>query len=202
MKKKKKNMFCPECGFEVSNNQKFCTSCGAKIIKKKYPYENYIPEKSRLNEISNEEGYLKYQSTAKIIILSIITFGLYTLVLFYRWIVAVNKKSDRDLVNPSFATLLTLVTFGLAGIYFEYQIANRLNSIIKDTNGINNPKRETLTPPPESLKEIVLFGNLIAFALGLASGGAAFIISIGISLYILIILQRAVEYMLCVIKLD
>tara|TARA_Y100001968_G_C19367675_1_gene723424 strand:- start:807 stop:935 length:129 start_codon:yes stop_codon:yes gene_type:complete len=42
------------------------------------------------------------------------------------------------------------VTFGIAGIYFEYQILKRLNSIIKDTNGINNPKRKTLTPPPES----------------------------------------------------
>ena len=195
-------MFCPECGFEVSKNQKFCTSCGAKITKKNISDDNSIPEKSRLNEISNEEGYLKYQSSAKIIILTIITFGLYSLVLFYRWLVAVNKKSDRDLVNPSFATLLTFVTFSIAGIYFEYQIVKRLNSIIKDTNGINNPKRKTLTPPPESLKEIVLFGNLIALALGFASGGAAFIISIGISLYIIIIIQRAVEYMLCVSKSD
>ena len=113
-------MYCRKCGTDIGTGN-FCSKCGTKAREKST--SNTKTEKSRLKSVLNEgAGFRKYQGTTKLIILTLITFGIYYLVLFYRWIKAVNEESDKEFVNPSFATLLTICTLGFAGIYFEYQM--------------------------------------------------------------------------------
>ena len=132
------------------------------------------------------------------LILTLGTCGIYYLFLLYRWIKAINEESGKEYVNPSFAVLLTICTLGIAGIYFEYQLIKHGQLIIQRTNSSQNPKRNDIPMPPRNIKEIVLWGNIFAEAIGFASGGAAIIISIAAALYLMILKQRFVEYALCI----
>ena len=189
-------MYCRKCGTDIGTGN-FCPKCGTKAREKST--SNTKTEKSRLKSVLNEgAGFRKYQSTSKIIVLCLITFSIYYFVLFYRWIKAVNEESGKEYINPSFATLLNIITLGLAGIYFEYQLVKHAQIIIKTTNGPQNPKRKNIPTPMKNIKEIVLWGNIFLTSLIFASGGLATIVSIAGALYITVIVQRYIEYALCI----
>lgn len=60
-------MFCKNCGAEMKEEQKFCTSCGTKIVGRKIDIDN----NNSNNQPSNTVVTKKSKSTAKIIIASV-----------------------------------------------------------------------------------------------------------------------------------
>ena len=195
-------MFCTECGTQLSEGSKFCSNCGASIF-----VDNNVEEvksgKSRLNQDrSSEEEFevnpslveqtnFTYESSLKVGLLCVVTFGIYYLFLLHKWIKSINAASKKDFIDPAVAIVITIVTLGAAAIYFDYQIVVRSEKLAKSTNGNSNPRRKNLTPPTADLKNIVLFGGILVFVLQFTP---VLIVSLILTVYINISIQRALEY--------
>ena len=195
-------MFCTECGTQLSEGSKFCSNCGASIF-----VDNNVEEvksgKSRLNQDrSSEEEFevnpslveqtnFTYESSLKVGLLCVVTLGIYYLFLLHKWIKSINAASKKDFIDPAVAIVITIVTLGAAAIYFDYQIVVRSEKLAKSTNGNSNPRRKNLTPPTADLKNIVLFGGILVFVLSFTP---LFIVSLILTAYINISIQRALEY--------
>ena len=195
-------MFCTECGTQLSEGSKFCSNCGASIFIK-----NNVKEvksgKSRLNQDSSSEKEFEvnpslveqtnftYESSLKVGLLCVVTFGIYYLFLLHKWIKSINAASKKDFIDPAVAIVITIVTLGAAAIYFDYQIVVRSEKLAKSTNGNSNPRRKNLTPPTADLKNIVLYGGIAVFVMQFTP---ALILSVIFTVYINISIQRALEY--------
>ena len=195
-------MFCTECGTQLSEGSKFCSNCGASIF-----VDNNVEEvksgKSRLNQDRStakefevnpslvEQTNFSYESSLKVGLLCVVTLGIYYLFLLHKWIKSINAASEKDFIDPAVAIVITIVTLGAAAIYFDYQIVVRSEKIAKSTNGNSNPRRKNLTPPTADLKNIVLFGGILVFVLSFTP---LFIVSLILTVYINISIQRALEY--------
>ena len=195
-------MFCTECGTQLSEGSKFCSNCGASIF-----VDNNVEEvksgKSRLNQDRSSEKEFEvnpslveqtnftYESSLKVGLLCVVTLGIYYLFLLHKWIKSINAASKKDFIDPAVAIVITIVTLGAAAIYFDYQIVVRSEKLAKSTNGNSNPRRKNLTPPTADLKNIVLFGGILVFVLSFTP---LFIVSLILTAYINISIQRALEY--------
>ena len=195
-------MFCTECGTQLSEGSKFCSNCGASIF-----VDNNVEEvksgKSRLNQDRSSEKEFEvnpslveqtnftYESSLKVGLLCVVTLGIYYLFLLHKWIKSINAASKKDFIDPAVAIVITIVTLGAAAIYFDYQIVVRSEKLAKSTNGNSNPRRKNLTPPTADLKNIVLFGGILVFVLSFTP---LFIVSLILTVYINISIQRALEY--------
>ena len=195
-------MFCTACGTQLSEGSKFCSNCGASIFIK-----NNVKEvksgKSRLNQDSSSEKEFEvnpslveqtnftYESSLKVGLLCVVTFGIYYLFLLNKWIKSINAASEKDFIDPAVAIVITIVTLGAAAIYFDYQIVVRSEKLAKSTNGNSNPRRKNLTPPTADLKNIVLYGGIAVFVMQFTP---ALILSLIFTVYINISIQRALEY--------
>ena len=195
-------MFCTECGTQLSEGSKFCSNCGASIF-----VDNNVEEvksgKSRLNQDRSsdkefevdpslvEQTNFTYESSLKVGLLCVVTLGIYYLFLLHKWIKSINAASKKDFIDPAVAIVITIVTLGAAAIYFDYQIVVRSEKLAKSTNGNSNPRRKNLTPPTADLKNIVLFGGILVFVLSFTP---LFIVSLILTVYINISIQRALEY--------
>ena len=195
-------MFCTECGTQLSEGSKFCSNCGASIF-----VDNNVEEvksgKSRLNQDRSsdkefevdpslvEQTNFTYESSLKVGLLCVVTIGIYYLFLLHKWIKSINAASKKDFIDPAVAIVITIVTLGAAAIYFDYQIVVRSEKLAKSTNGNSNPRRKNLTPPTADLKNIVLFGGILVFVLQFTP---VLIVSLILTVYINISIQRALEY--------
>ena len=142
----------------------------------------------------SSEYLIGHENQAVLVILLIVTCSIYYFVLLYRWIVAINKASDKPLVDPAVGIILTLVTCSLAGIYFEYEIVLRADKLARQDLPSGIQRSSLLKPPLSNLKEIVLFGNIATFALGFFSAGVLVIVPIIFQLWLACAIQQALEY--------
>ncbi len=72
---------------------------------------------------------LKKKSIGLYIFLNIITFGIYGLFVWYRWTENVNtlcEGDDKDSANYILVAILSVMTFGLYTLIWNYQMAERL----------------------------------------------------------------------------
>ena len=140
------------------------------------------------------EYLIGHENQAVLVILLIVTCSIYYFVLLYRWIVAINKASDKPLVDPAVGIILSIVTCSLAAIYFEYEIVLRAEKIARQDLPSGMQRSSLLKPPASNLKEIVLFGNIAAFAIGFFSAGFLAVVSIIFQLWLVCAIQQALEY--------
>lgn len=123
-------MYCSECGRHNPEDSKFCQHCGAKF------HEHYgahlVEKKPHEEELSaNKSPYPYVISTQKLVILTVVTFGLYEIYWFYRqW---KSFKAERDLkVTPwarsLFATIMSYSLFN--------EITKAVKSIDKSKSGL------------------------------------------------------------------
>tara|TARA_Y100000589_G_scaffold63467_1_gene54759 strand:- start:69 stop:698 length:630 start_codon:yes stop_codon:yes gene_type:complete len=200
-------LFCSECGAKLVSGSKFCTQCGSKVILSDEQYvfkkgqsrldtNRQPPNKASENEvISIENANFKKQSPAKVFVLSLVTLGIYNLILLYRWIQTLNKVRDRSIIDPTLAIVLSVITLGIASIYYDYQVVKEYELLIKDLgeqkNSIGN-----LNPPPNNLKDLVLYGNIFILVLSFVSAGTLWVLTWFASAYLVVLIQKAVEYSL------
>lgn len=106
-----------------------------------------------------------------VVLLMIVTLGIYVVYLLYRWAQELNVLHGRDKYSPGLVLGLTIVTFCIAGVVFEILYAFDLE---KEGERRNMPNRLV------QLGMIVLGLNLAAIILPSITGGAlAFLLWIG-----------------------
>ena len=200
-------LFCSDCGAKLVSGSKFCTQCGSKVILSDEQYvfkkgqsrldtNRQPPNNASENEvISIESANFKRQSPAKVFVLSLVTLGIYNLILLYRWIETLNKVRDRSIIDPTLAIVLSVITCGIASIYYDYQVVKEYELLIKELGGQKN-SIGNLNPPPNNLKDLVLYGNIFIIVLSFVSVGTLWVLTWFASAYLVVLIQKAVEYSL------
>tara|TARA_B100000287_G_scaffold87110_1_gene79746 strand:+ start:74 stop:703 length:630 start_codon:yes stop_codon:yes gene_type:complete len=200
-------LFCSDCGAKLVSGSKFCTQCGSKVILSDEQYvfkkgqsrldtNRQPPNNASENEvISIESANFKRQSPAKVFVLSLVTLGIYNLILLYRWIETLNKVRDRSIIDPTLAIVLSVITCGIASIYYDYQVVKEYELLIKELGGQKN-SIGNLNPPPNNLKDLVLYGNIFIIVLSFVSVGTLWVLTWFASAYLVLLIQKAVEYSL------
>ena len=139
---------------------------------------------------------LQHQNPAIIVILLITTCSLYYFALLYSWTKAVNLVGDQPQLDPTLAVILSILTCGLASIYFEYEVASRVEKIIQKKKESGKLRDDGMVPPVDNLKNISLYGNLASYAIAIFSAGFLYIVSIVFTLWLCCSIQYALEYAL------
>ena len=200
-------LFCSECGTKLIKGSKFCTQCGSKVINSDEQYvfkkgqsrldtNRQPPNKSSEDEVINIDNLtFKKQSPAKVFVLSLVTLGIYNLILLYRWIQTLNKVRGRSIIDPTLAIVFSVITLGIASIYYDYQVVKEYELIIKEV-GEQKTSIGNLNPPPNNLKELVLYGNIFIIVLSLVTAGTLWVLTWFASAYLVVLIQQAVEYSL------
>lgn len=109
--------------------------------------------------------------------------------MLYRWLKAINENSDRQICDPALAIMLTVVTCGLASIYFDYQVVAYAEKIAS-----RSAVRNVSSPPMRSLKNIVLYGSIVGYVVALVSGGLLSWLFVIFFLWMNCAIQYSVEY--------
>ena len=115
MAKENRQKHCTQCGSLISEEDKFCGDCGAKILNEerteKMEDEDLIVEEMD-DEISTDTNSdnIKYFSVSlgKLATLSVATFGLYELYWFYKNWQAVEEQG-KEKISPFWRTFFTLI---------------------------------------------------------------------------------------------
>ncbi len=200
-------LFCSECGTNLVSGSKFCTQCGSKVVlsDEKYVFKKgqsrldtnrQPPNQASEDEvISIESANFNKQSPAKVFVLSLVTLGIYNLILLYRWIETLNKVRDRSIIDPTLAIVLSVITCGIGSIYYDYQVVKEYELLIKELGGQKN-RIGNLNPPPNNLKDLVLYGNIFIIVLSFVSVGTLWVLTWFASAYLVVLIQKAVEYSL------
>lgn len=84
-------------------------------------------------------NYLKQRNLILVIILAIVTCGIYGLYLYFQFNSEVNKQAIADGVQtiprtPLIAFLLSIITCGIYGIVYQYFVAKSLQEIGRKRN--------------------------------------------------------------------
>ena len=202
-------LYCTECGSKLIKGSKFCTECGAKITSND---ENYVYERgqSRLDkvrkkgnqipldeEIKFDDINFKKQSSIKVFVLSLVTLGIYNLICLYRWIKTLNKVKGKTVIDPTLAIVLTIITLTIATIYYDYKVVKEYELITKESGEIK-ASLGNLDPPSSNLKELVLYGNIFIVVVSFISAGTLWVLTWFASAYLVVLIQKAVEYCLSV----
>ncbi len=82
---------------------------------------------------------MTYRNVITVLILSIITCGIYTLYWFYVTAEELNNEDSNDhLANYVVALLLSCVTCGIYGLYWNYKFYKKVDSVTGEDNCIIN----------------------------------------------------------------
>ncbi len=115
--------YCGTCGAEISAGAVVCTKCGCAVPGTAAP----------VGQLKTNKGLIKY------ILLSIITFGIYGLVVMSSVsndinIVAGRYDGRRTMHFCLLAFLVGPITFGIAYIVWFHKISNRIGKELKRRN--------------------------------------------------------------------
>lgn len=120
-------MYCNNCGKNNPEGSKFCQHCGIKLDKKRVitPVEDKEKTSIERSISSNTPPYPYVISTAKLIVLSIATFGLYEIYWFYKhW---KSLRADRNLkVTPWARALFATI--------MSYSLFKNVSNAVKDVD--------------------------------------------------------------------
>lgn len=142
-------MFCKNCGKEVKEQWNVCPYCKSKL-KDQYEEKNINAstessdsiretdlkvEKEWDNEKNKEIGpelSLKEISFWKFFFLGIVTLGIYSFYIMWRFTKNMNeicKEDDRRSPNYLVVLLLCMITFGIYGLYWVYMQGKRMYEV-------------------------------------------------------------------------
>ncbi len=192
---------CWNCGANITPDQITCDYCDSTLVEKE---NTKLVKPSTKNEVNKElstsidKTSFKYRDQGKIAILLIVTCGLYYFVLLRDWLIVIKQNKQHggtSSINPTLAVFLTILTCTGASIYFNYKVARDAASISRKSGGNSSSIRKGLTPPPDSLPDIIFWGGLGFFIISIFSGGFLAIIDVIFAIWSTIALQKSVEYM-------
>jgi len=79
----------------------------------------------------SQEHPIKHENPALLVVLILVTCGIFYFIMLYRWIAAINDASDKPLVDPAVGIFLSIVACGIAAIFYEYEIVARAQRIAR-----------------------------------------------------------------------
>ena len=132
-------MFCPHCGTKLSDDARFCPSCGASVgsapVSEPQPQGQQQPAPTAVTQYQQPGAFTLPIATDRsmitVMLLSIITCGIYgyyfcyTLARDMNVMCAGDGEETPDIV---IFILLSLVTCGLYSYYWYYKLGNRLQA--------------------------------------------------------------------------
>ncbi len=122
-------MFCPICGAQNPDNASACMNCGETLQKSQpqnaYQQPMYQPSFAPVGQLKTNKGLIKY------ILLSIITFGIYDLVVMSSVsndinIVASRYDGRRTMHYCLLFFIISPITLGIAEIVWGHKISGRI----------------------------------------------------------------------------
>jgi hypothetical protein len=146
-------MICPVCGANIPDGSKFCTGCGATLVQNNSLGQNVNNAVNNVNQMfSGAEQQLGNtfnsirgsfngggaprgprlktdRSLLMVILLSLITLGIYTYYFIYSVANDVNTACDGDGQSTSGLIaflVLSMITCGIYSYYWYYKLGNRL----------------------------------------------------------------------------
>lgn len=134
-------MYCKNCGKKLEEDWTVCPYCNSDIKKEAEQLGNHdrILEEESVDELPAPEEFVKLEkfNFIKYLLLSFVTFGIYSIVILYRFTKTVNvlcEGDEKDSPNYIVVYLLGLVTLGVYGLYWIYKQAQRLEDIAPKYN--------------------------------------------------------------------
>jgi hypothetical protein len=124
---------------------------------------------------------IEKRDLGKVIILSIVTLGIYGILLMAKWTDDVNFLIKRLKHEKIVIIIVGVVTLGIALAVWEIIFAY-------DIQGYTEKRR--LSERSKNLGATVLGLTLFAYALAFASGGLAFIFSMAVGIYASCLVQK------------
>lgn len=130
-------MYCKNCGKKIEDNWNICPYCNNKIRVEARKGNAGETESTNLGVIPVITNRIEKFNFLKFLLLSIVTCGIYSIVVLYRFTEAINSLCDGDeKESPNYIVvfLLGLVTLGIYGLYWIHRQAERLQDIAPKYN--------------------------------------------------------------------
>ncbi len=124
---------------------------------------------------------IEQRDLGKVVIFSIVTFGIYGILLMAKWTDDVNFLIDRQKHEKIVIVVVGVITLGIALAVWEIIFAY-------DIQGYTEKRK--LSERSKNLGGTVLGLTLFAYALAFASGGLAFILSMAVGIYASCLVQK------------
>jgi hypothetical protein len=121
-----------------------------------------------------------------LVLFSVVTLGIYYVYLMAMWAKDINYLVRRERHNPILVVVLGVATCTLALLVWEAVYAYDLQKITSDRDV---PDRNA------SLGSYVLILNIISMAVAFVSGGFAIILSVGLGIWALCLIQKELNLM-------
>jgi len=124
---------------------------------------------------------IKKRDIGIVVLLSIVTLGIYYIYLMGTWANDINHLAKREKHNSILIVIVGVITLTLALLVWEIIYAYDLQKIAadRDTSGRN-----------ASLGSFVLILDVLAIAVGFLSGGLALIVSCGLGIWAYCLIQK------------
>lgn len=137
-----------------------------------------------------------YESNLKIIFLTLITCGLYYIYKLMNWAEILNQVDfeNNSKIEKGSIIIFSILTCGLATVYYHYKIAKRSIDFAKKTSNYDNTLRDGIKKPINNLQKWILYSWIATWFISILSEGQGYWITIPISFWTIISVQRSVEY--------
>ena len=133
-------MFCPNCGAQISETDKFCPVCGNAVEAASQPQPDprqpnfqsqpnptYVPPTYAQPQPHAFDCGVQARDIAVAVILSIVTCGIYSIFWMIKQVDDVNRvANDQSAYSGGITWLLSFVTCGIYGWYWFYQAAKKM----------------------------------------------------------------------------
>lgn len=125
-------MTCKNCGTELTEGTQYCTACGAEQNIAENPQTAYTPTPQYFAPALQLPTN---RSLLKMFFLSLITFGIYGIVIWTKIAGEINitaSRYDGKRTCPYFATLfLTMITYGIFAFVWQHKFTSRVGAEVK-----------------------------------------------------------------------
>ncbi len=123
--------FCSHCGASIPEGSKFCPSCGASVANDSVNVNN---QQSAGGGYSQQGGgyrvNIQKRDVVKMIILSIVTCGIYGLIWFFNIVSDLNTAVPRDGdKTPGVVLILSIITCGIYALIWAYQSGEKIDAL-------------------------------------------------------------------------
>ena len=188
---------CEFCGYVLEPNEKNQDKL-SKYRKKKSTSVNPSEQLLKLQDLSFKSINSKYnyESNLKLGLLTVCTCGLYFLYKLVNWTDILNEAdvSNMDKTDKGAVIAFSIITCGLAGIFYQYKIAKHSIDFTIRTHRYNDTVRKGIKKPIKNLPTTIVVGWIFSFAVSSFSEGQASIIGWAFMIWSIIAVQRSIEY--------